>query len=361
MEKKELSRLASRLMCCPTAPFHEAGVRAVVETICAENGLAAQRDAFGNVLIRLGSARDGRPIAFAAHLDHPGWHIEKRLGPCRWLARFNGTVPAAYFKPGRRILLLPGDTPARLGPPDSQDKCFELITTDPPSLAPEFGVWALDDFVLRGRQIHGRACDDLLGVTAALAALIDLHRAKRRVHALGLISRAEEVGFQGALTLATGRRIPRDTLILSLETSKEIPPIKMGHGVIVRVGDRSSIFSSNATRYVTEVAMELANARPALPFQRALMSGGTCEATAYQEYGYETAAVCVALGNYHNCAARGKIAEEYIDLEDLAGMTRLLVATATRMPAYATLVRKLPQRLDDLLQQARKNLAPRRA
>ena len=34
--------------------------------------------------------------------------------------------------------------------------------------------------------------------------------------------------------------------------------------------------------------------------QRCLMSGGTCEATAYQLYGYETGGLCIALGNYHN-------------------------------------------------------------
>jgi endoglucanase len=361
MEKKELSRLAARLMSCPTAPYHEAGVRAVVETICAEHGLAAQRDGFGNVVIRVGSPRHGRAIAFAAHLDHPGWQVEKQLSPTRWRARFNGSVPPAWFKAGCRVRLLPGATVARLGRPQGPAKCFELISQTPPSQAPEFGVWELKDFVLRGRRIMGRACDDLLGVTAALAALIDLQRTKARVHALGLISRAEEVGFQGALTLAAGRKIPRGTLILSLETSKEIPPIQMGRGVIVRVGDRSSVFSSAATRYVTEVATELAQSRPALPFQRALMSGGTCEATAYQEFGFETAAVCVALGNYHNCAPHGKIAEEFIDLDDLAGMSRLLVATATRMPDYRKLVGRLPQRLHDLLRQARKNLAPQRA
>ena len=50
------------------------------------------------------------------------------------------------------------------------------------------------------------------------------------------------------------------------------------------------------------------------------MSGGTCEATAYQEFGFQTAAVCVALGNYHNCGPRNRIAAEFgvrIDQRDL--------------------------------------------
>src|SRR5689334_9672506 len=157
MEKKELTQLASRLMTCPTAPYHEAGVRAVVETICAEHGLDARRDAFGNVLVRVGSPRHGRPIAFAAHLDHPGFALEQRLGPRRWRARFNGTVPDSYFRRGLAVRLMPGGTAARLVRRAAEPKCFELATTDAPEVAPEFGVWELTDFALRRGQIHGRA------------------------------------------------------------------------------------------------------------------------------------------------------------------------------------------------------------
>ena len=62
-----------------------------------------------------------------------------------------------------------------------------------------------------------------------------------------MISRAEEVGFQGALTVASSRQLPKDSLVISLETSRELPPVKMGQGVIIRVGDRASIFDSAAT------------------------------------------------------------------------------------------------------------------
>lgn len=360
MNQRELIKLAGRLMTCPTAPYHEAGVRRVVETICAEHGLKAKRDAFGNVLIRVGSAQYGRPIAFAAHLDHPGFAVLKRLGPRRWLAQFNGTVPDAYFRRGLPVRLLPGNLPARIDRRAAAPKQFELVADPVVGAVPAFGVWEMGDFAVRGDQIHGRACDDLLGVTSALGALIDLQRSRARVHAIGLISRAEEVGFQGALALAASGVLPKRTLVVSLETSKEIPPVKMGSGVIVRVGDRSSIFGSNATRFVTEVAGELAKTakgKPAgFPFQRALMSGGTCEATAYQEFGYETAAVCVALGNYHNCTPDGRIREEFVSISDLSGMVQLLAECAMQMKNYDRLVGRLPARLQDLLRQARRNL-----
>lgn len=360
MEAQELTHLASRLMACPTAPFHEGGVRAVVETICAEHGLSTQRDTFGNVIVRLGSRRQGRPIAFAAHLDHPGFAITKRLGPGRWEVQFNGGVPDRYFRPGIPLELHPGHIPAKLGSRRHRtEQRFEVRSPQRADAAPEFGVWDLPEFSIRRGQIHGRACDDLIGVTAALGALIDLQRRKVGVHALALISRAEEVGFQGALTLAESGLIPKDTLLVSLETSREMPPVKMGEGVIVRVGDRSSIFGSNATRYLTEIASELAAAKPSLAYQRALMSGGTCEATAYQEYGYETGAVCIALGHYHNCAPKDKIAAEFVSIDDLHSMTRLLSAAAEGLPGYEKRIGKLPQRLASLLKEARRNLRHR--
>jgi endoglucanase len=356
MEQKELRQIAARLMSCPTAPYHEAGVRAVVETICVESGLSAQRDELGNVIIRLGSAKFGRPIAFAAHLDHPGFSVEGRLGPNRWLARFHGGVPDEYFKRNLPIRLLPGPIATRLDSRRGEEKLFELMAAAPASARPQYGVWEMTDFKIRRSRIHGRACDDLLGVAATLAALIDLKRRRARVHALGLISRAEEVGFQGALGLATSGMLAKNTFLLSLETSKELPPVKMGQGVIIRVGDRSSIFGSQATRFVTEVATELAVRAATFRFQRALMPGGTCEATAYQEYGYETAALCIALGNYHNCAPDGSIAPEFVATEDLEAMTLLLVELGLRLREYRKLVRRLPDRLEELRRKARTNL-----
>jgi endoglucanase len=91
------------------------------------------------------------------------------------------------------------------------------------------------------------------------------------------------------------------------------------------------------------------------------MSGGTCEATAYQELGFQTAAVCVALGNYHNCAPPARITEEFIDVSDACGMVRLLVEAARQMKNYAPITAKLPGQLRSLLRVARKELRARRA
>lgn len=334
-------------------------MRAVVELICTEHGLRWKRDPFGNVIVRLGDKSSGRPIVFAAHMDHPGFAVTRALGRNRWEIRFNGGVPDQYFRSGIPLRLLPGNTRARLGKRIATGKHFEAratATMQPHHPHPEFAVWELEDFAVRGGRIHGRSCDDLVGVAAVLATLIELKRSRGRVHAIGVISRAEEVGFQGALTVAAAGLLPKDALVISLETSKELPPTQMGKGVILRVGDRTSIFDSESMRFLGEVAAGLQTGDSNFAFQRALMFGGTCEATAFQEFGFKTAAVCVALGNYHNCHPDGRISAEYVSLADACGMVGLLVAAAKHMRHYARLTGKLPRRLKALLKEARINL-----
>lgn len=362
MTPKEFSRIAGRLMRCPAAPFHEAGVREAVELLCAEHGLQFHRDRFGNVLVELKTARRARPLVLAAHLDHPGFEIVRELAPGRWLARFNGGVPSRYFRQGVPVRLLPGAIPAkilrRVG--DTTPKQLVLRATrraQPNGPRPAFAVWEMEDFAVRDGRIHGRSCDDLVGVASVLATLIELKRLGRKVHLIGVISRAEEVGFLGALTVAGAGLLPRGGLVISLETSKEMPPAAMGRGVIIRVGDRSSIFDPKATRFLTEVADDLQSEDRRFAFQRALMSGGTCEATAYQEFGLTTAGVCIALGNYHNCGPRGRLAAEFVSVADACGMVRLLARAAERMTQFAPLVGRLPARLKRLLVEARERLA----
>src|SRR5438067_1475377 len=113
-----------------------------------------------------------------------------------------------------------------------------------------------------------------------------------------LFTRAELAAFICAIHHAKSGLLQPDLTIVSHETSSEKGgPVRMGEGVIIRVGDRTSIFDSDAS--ATLVALARLHA---IPHQRALMQGGTCEATAYQLYGYRSAGLCVALANSHNCA-----------------------------------------------------------
>jgi endoglucanase len=119
----------------------------------------------------------------------------------------------------------------------------------------------------------------------------------------------------------------------------------MGEGVIIRVGDRTSIFDDAATAAFVTAATE-----GKIAYQRCLMSGGTCEATAYQLYGYRSAALCVALGHYHNCAPDDVIAPEYVSLADVESMVALMFRASTHEgPAdpHSALRARLEKRVEE--------------
>ena len=282
-----LLSLARSILAQPTAPFFEDAVRAELLIQLAQiPRVTTMQDAFGNVIARYRGCSEHAEYAFAAHMDHPGY-----VG-----GEFLGGVPEPY----------------RAKNPPTRD--FGA-----------FGMWDLPACEVRDGRIYSRACDDLIGCVAIVALFHELERLGAEANVWGLFTRAEEVGFVGAIQLAKSGLVPRDLTIVSLECSSEKSPGagRMGEGPIIRVGDRTSIFDDTATAGLVRAATD---AR--LPFQRCLMSGGTCEATVYQLYGYRTAALCVALGNYHNCGPETTIAPEYVAVQDVAGMIALMSAAA---------------------------------
>jgi endoglucanase len=351
---RNLSSIARRLMRQPAAPYFEHAVRAEVEAICEENRLRFRRDEFGNVIVRFNAGpASTRPLVLAAHMDHPGFEVVAGKSNGKWNVRFHGGVPDQFFRRGVRLRLLPQGSPATLGPRVGTVKQFQFRTAGPLKIRPRFAVWDLEDFAIRSSRIHGRSCDDLIGVATILAVLIELKRKRAKVNVIGLISRAEEVGLRGALAAIGTKTLPGNALVVSLETSRELPGVKMGQGVILRVGDKTSVFDTKAMRFLAEVCADLQKQDKRFQFQRGLMSGGTCEATAFQEFGFQTGAVCVALGNYHNCGANSRIAAEYIDIDDARTMAELLVAVARGMPTFHRRISKLPMRLEKLRKEAR--------
>src|SRR5260221_9003929 len=95
--------IARRLMTCAAAPYHESAVAEAVREICSEHRLTCRSDRYGNLIVSLQTDRRARPLALAAHMDHPGFKIERPLNGSRWLARFQGGVGDAWFVPGTKV------------------------------------------------------------------------------------------------------------------------------------------------------------------------------------------------------------------------------------------------------------------
>ena len=114
--------------------------------------------------------------------------------------------------------------------------------------------------------------------------------------------------------------------VLSLECSKALPDAPQGGGVILRVGDRMSIFAPALTE-----ALRVAADEAKVHHQRKLMDGGACEATAFCASGYRASGLAVPLGNYHNADDSGPgIAPETVLVDDWLAEVDLLVALACR-------------------------------
>ena len=193
-----------------------------------------------------------------------------------------------------------------------------------------FAMWDLPAYALRGGRIHSRCLDDLLSCAATLAALDEMCRRRPRgAHVWGLFTRAEEVGFFGALAAIKARTVPRAARVLSLETSRALPHAPQRGGVIVRVGDARSLFDPALMGVVHEVAKELSAGDPRFRYQRRLMDGGSCEATAFCAAGYRAGGLALPLGNYHNMKGldggpKG-IGAETVALADYLSEVKLLV------------------------------------
>jgi endoglucanase len=336
--------IAARTMSRPAAPFREGAVIAWVREFAARNPhLMLRSDPIGNLeLRRRGVRASASPLVLGAHMDHPGFRAlrSKRLPGRRGFAvdaLFLGGVRREYFPGARaRFYVGEGDVPAttvparvvRAGPDPKSGELRVRLEARATVPAGSFGVWELPDFRRSRRNpdlLETRAADDLAGVAGILAVLevVDRIDPARRVDVRGLFTRAEEVGFVGAIAAARGGRLPAGARIVAVEASKALPHAPQGAGPILRVGDRTSIFDDGLTRWLGRVATELAGKKgDRFAWQRRLMDGGTCEATAYQLYGYRCAALCVPLGNYHNMSERGRIAVESIRLSDLVGLVR---------------------------------------
>jgi len=291
MDTAEILAIARRILSQPTAPFHEDAVRGEISTLLEDcPHVRLTEDRFGNLLALYRRGKTVPRFAFAAHMDHPAY-----VG-----REFLGGVPQRYLKKKPATQKFRG-----------------------------FRMWDLPACEIRAGRIRSRACDDLIGCACIVAMLRELEQTGAECAAWGLFTRAEEVGFVGAIELAKSGGLPKSVTVISLETSSvKGGPVKIGGGPIIRVGDRTSVFDSAATAHLQEAAKAAG-----ITHQRALMQGGTCEATAYALYGYRTAAMCVALGNYHNCGPGDHIAPEYVSVDDTLGMARLCVAAATSAPA----------------------------
>lgn len=366
---KGLLDLAKQIARLPTAPFHEAVVmdwlqrwadqcRGSLTRAEKKNPvrLSIQKDVYGNLLVRYRHARAQSPVAFAAHTDHPGFVILPSGCGKNLRAEFLGGVSSEYFQKGVRVALFSARG-QKLGTAQivrrlrTAGKIFELRVLPHKKQVPHgsavFGMWDLPAFRKKGNVIEARVCDDLMGVVAICAGFEQIVAKQLVADVTAVFTRAEEVGFVGAIGVAKAGILPADCTVISIENSKALSDAPLGQGPVIRVGDRSSIFDPAVTATFSALAGKMAERDQKFRFQRRLMYGGSCEGTAYRVFGYKTGALCLPMENYHNMGSSGKVLAEKVDFRDMEGLVNLIVSYADSSGAQIA-DKELKKRLDEI-------------
>ena len=331
----------------PAVPFHEGGPASYLIEQARSLSVDVRVDQFGNVIAHYQGADsdsegDQPPVAYVAHMDHPGYEIIE-VGERGTVARALGGVPLVSMKQPTPVLALLPDgsrVPATLIPPEeplSEDTADRLVLVKfdvEVELAPPVPlVFDLADFTLDGDFIRMRAADDLAGCASALASLERVVEDRTEVDFYAVWTRAEEGGLWGARLMAEAGTLPKDTLVVSIESSPVIPGVAQGDGPVIRTGDRMYTFDADAEQIFIVAQHTIQAQNPDFKVQRQLMSGGSCEATAFAVFGYKATGIAFPLGNWHNATTfigdpEGGIGPEYIHVSDYLGGVELLTEAA---------------------------------
>ena len=365
----------------PTATGREQRVIAWIERWVGErDDLVIERDASGNLVVRAEQAwGTGRPIYITAHLDHPAFVVDRVLAPGTLQLEFRGGVMDEYFDEADVVVNTGdgGELAARITQKLEGEKPGlklyegELSEESDAISIGDVVTWALPAAEVIDGELHTNVCDDLAAAAAALSAFDVLRGLEGdRLDVRLLFTRAEEIGFIGAIGACKNGTMPGEARVIALENSRSFADSPIGGGPIVRVGDRMSVFSPSLTSAIAKRAEDVSGGSahvlsvqkdadaPKWRWQRKLMAGGACEASVFCAYGYEATCVCLPLGNYHNMAdldavqsetntSRPRVGREHIALGDYRGLIDLLVACGTELPERAPLCERLEKLFEE--------------
>jgi putative aminopeptidase FrvX len=361
LDPDDVVAVLRRIAAAPTAPYHEWAVLDAIRAELEAGGIPTRTDSFGQVYARVSEGTAKRALVFAAHTDHPAFEVidaSGRTGKARVLGGFRQRV----FPPDVAVTVHDdaGGAPfaAVLTEPITDIDPLHNSTTvcriraDRPLAVGQFAMLDLPAADIAGDAIRMRAADDLAGCALMVLVLLGLRdeRAPHDIHAI--FTRAEETGLYGARLAAEDGLLPRDAYVVSVEASRALPGAEVGRGIVVRAGDFHNTFSNDAERYLRVARERLAER--GVPTQRALLVGGTCEASSFVRLGWTATGMALPNENYHNAAPDGGFAPEIVRLTDLLsgialGIEASLAAGEDADESWWPDVRVVPQSIRDLL------------
>ena len=367
--RKAREKFLLEITSLPTAAGREDRVITAIEqwVKARKDRVVLSRDRFGNLTIARhdfleacarGMKAGVKPVMITAHLDHPAFvvtAVRTRGKSVELDLEFRGGVNDPYFK-GAALEVFDAETrksfdakivslDAKVDPATKPFKTVVAKLAKPAAAkhiaAGSIARWKFAKAEVKKGLAHTHACDDLAAVAAALVAYDAISRDAACAHVSLLFTRSEEIGFIGAIGAARGGTVPQGARLICLENSRSFPhDSPIGAGPIVRVGDRLSVFTPELTNRIGDIAAAHAKDTPGFKFQRKLMPGGACEATAFASFGIASTCVCLPLGNYHNMQdidgvaagkVKAKVGREFISVDDFHGLVELLEVVARRL------------------------------
>ncbi|MDO8527589.1 MAG: M28 family peptidase [Deltaproteobacteria bacterium] len=320
------TQLLKEVLSLPTAPFHEEAVMSFIQNFCKKLKLICLEDSYGNlkVIYKKGSTK---PMAFAAHMDHPGF--ETIRGGSKPVVELLGGVPDKYFLKAKVVFCENGHLiRGKVSKVFNKKKRQFLVTVPRPVAKGSFGYFDLVGVKIEKGIIYTKAADNVMSVAILLTLLKELVGRKPKTHVICLFTRAEEVGFVGAFGVIHKKFLSKKIPLVVMESSSALAGrVAIGGGPVLRVGDRFSIFSYTVDLWLKLVAEKLKKSGNGFEYQRALLPGGRCEASLYVEEGYQVGGLAFPLGNYHNIGPKN-YGLEYVSLKDYQNMLKWLLTLA---------------------------------
>lgn len=320
------SRILESIFSKPTAPFREGFVLSEIARFLKSNRIPFHFDKAGNLIAGWNGKAATRKkirIGFMAHTDHPGFHVRKQIAPLLLEAFWLGGAPYKKLKNSTVRVHDPKNLSwsargkiVEVGEYNPRHGTEIKILLDRKEKIPRnaYGAFDYPGFKRQGNRIITRAADDLAGCVIQLCALMDTyHHFPGR--AVAVFTRAEEIGYVGCLAAIKNKSLPHVPFV-SLEASKELEGARIGRGPVLRLGDYESLFDTSLSQALLKEARKLQKNKH-FQFQRRIMDGGTCEATALNVLGFRASGISVPLGNYHNQRPDGKPGPEIISLSDV--------------------------------------------
>jgi len=334
-DEREVIATLERVASPPTVPYHEWRALDAIAAELQRIGLVPRRDAYGQLSVHLARGHAKRALAFVAHTDHPGFELIQVDGS-RGQARFRGGIDPSYFR-GSFPLIVHRDGVAEghraTGSgyvhdpvvPDGSSGYCDIRATRPLAVG-DWAVLDLPPFERRGTELYLRSADDLAGCALIISTLEALRDETRPFSVHALFTRAEEPGLFGARLVAEDGGLPREAYVVSVEASNS-RYAPAGAGIVVRAGDYHNTFSNEAERYLRVAQERLADR--GIATQRRLLTGGTCEASAFVRLGWIATGIALPNTGYHNAGADGALVPEMILLQDhLSGIALAAEAAA---------------------------------